>query len=109
MKILAIGLMVCLGGSALAGCSTTDPSTGEGSAIAQVQTAATAVCRFLPAAETVGAIIATGDPRLATASAIARAICAALDPQGAPAGVMTLYRAGPSVNGVAIKGHFVGG
>lgn len=91
----------------LAACTTTDPTTGEQIAITDVQSGAKAACRFLPTAKTVADIITTDDPRLATASAIARAICAALDPQ--PTGIMTLYKAAPSVNGVVVRGEFVGG
>lgn len=87
-----------------AGCTTTDPVTGETTQIESVQSAVTAGCQFLPTAETVADIIATGDPRLATASALARAICAALAP-AAPTGIATLFKAPPTVNGVVIRGE----
>lgn len=90
---------------ALASCSTTtDPIPGQPSQIEAVQSAAATACRFLPAAETVAEILASGDPRLTTASAVARAICAALAPQ-APAGVATLFSAPPTVDGVVISGE----
>ncbi|WP_421925462.1 hypothetical protein [Neoaquamicrobium sediminum] len=92
----------------LSACTTTDPATGETIVITDVQSGAKAACRFLPTAETVADIIATDDPRLATASAIARAICAALNPQ-TPAGIMTLYKAAPTLNGVVLRGEFVSG
>ncbi|MCO6386339.1 hypothetical protein [Aliihoeflea sp. 40Bstr573] len=89
---------------ALASCSTTDPVTGEPSPIENVQSATAAACRFLPAAETVAEILASGDTRLTTASAVARAICAVVADQ-APAGVATLFSAPPTVNGVVIRGE----
>lgn len=95
-------LLAAVAGLALASCTTTDPVTGE-PVVMDVQSAARAACRFLPTAETVAGIIATGDPRLATASAIARAICDALSPD-TPAGIMTLLKAAPIVNGVVIRG-----
>lgn len=105
MRMLFIAAAAML---SLAACTTTDPNTGEQIAITDVQSGAKAACRFLPTAETVADIIATDDPRPATASAIARAICAALDPQ-TPAGIMTLYKAAPTLNGVVLRGEFVGG
>lgn len=105
MRMLIIASAASL---ALASCTTTDPATGAPSAIEDVQSATAAACRFLPAAETVAEISALDDPRLDTASAVARAICAALAPQ-APAGVATLFSA-PTVEGVVIRGeHLPGG
>lgn len=101
-------LLAAASSLALAGCTTTDPVTGEPTQIESVQSAATAGCQFLPTAETVADIVATGDPRLTTASAIARAICAALAP-AAPTGIATLFKAPPTVNGVVIRGEPVGG
>lgn len=91
-----------------AACTTTtsDPVTGEPTQIEAVQSAATAACQFLPTAETVADIIASGDPRLPTASAMARAICAALVP--APSGIRTLVAPVPAVNGVVIRGEPTG-
>lgn len=103
---LATLLMIAALPINIIGCTTTDPITGETIAVRDVQSAARVACRFLPTAETVADIIATDDPRLATASAIARAICAALDLQ-TPAGIMTLYKPAPTVNGVVIRGERV--
>jgi nitrous oxide reductase accessory protein NosL len=90
---------------ALAGCTTTaDPVSGAPTQIEIIQTAATTACRFLPTAETVANIIAAGDPRLASASAIARAICDAVAPS---TGVGTLFRAVPTVGGVVVRGEFI--
>ena len=90
----------------LAGCST----LGSGGApvdlagfIAQVQATTSAVCAFLPTAETVAGIIATGNPIVTTAGAVANAICAAV----APAKAGKLRAAQPTVAGVAIHGRFI--
>lgn len=99
-------LLIAAAMLSLAACTTTDPISGEQIAITDVQSGAKAACRFLPTAETVADIIATDDPHLATASAIARAICAAIDPR-APGGIMTLYKAAPTLNGVVIRGETV--
>jgi hypothetical protein len=55
-----------------------------------------------PSAEIVAEILASGDPRLDTTSAIAGAICAAIS---RPAGVQTEFSAPPTVNDVAIRGE----
>jgi len=102
MRMLIIASAASL---ALASCSTTvDPIPGQPSQIEAVQSAATAACQFLPAAETVADILASGDTRLTTASAVARAICAALAIE-APAGVATLFSAPPMVADVVIRGE----
>ncbi len=97
--LLAIPLAAAL---TFGGCATTG---GNVNVIEQVRQAAVAVCGFLPTVETVAAILASGNPIVATASGIANAICDAvthLPPmtarRGAPA---------PSVAGVVIHGKFV--
>jgi hypothetical protein len=70
-----------------------------------VQDAAVRVCGFLPAAETVAALIAAfGGPAVpGVASQIAREVCEAVAPRPS-----SLRRAGvPTVRGVPIKGEFV--
>jgi len=90
--------------SFLAACTTT-ASTGDDT-VAKTQAAAKAACAYLPTAETVADIIKAGDPRLSTAKAIADAICAALNPS-TPAGIMTLLKPAPTVDGVVIRGEHV--
>ena len=104
MRMLLLAAAASL---ALAGCTTTDPATGETTKVTDVQSAARATCRFLPTAETVADLLEVDDSRFTTASAIAAAICAALNPQ-TPAGVMTLFKAAPTVGGVVIRGQYVG-
>ncbi|HEX8838214.1 MAG TPA: hypothetical protein VF748_14830 [Candidatus Acidoferrum sp.] len=80
--------------------------------ITDAQNAAVAVCQFLPTAETVAGIIATGNPALATATAIANAICGAVSPKAVPGNVSVrrlINRSGavPTVSGVPIYGQFI--
>lgn len=90
---------------ALSACTTTTP-TGDDT-VSKAQAFAKAACSFLPTAETISDIIKVGDPRLATAKAIAAAICDAINPD-TPAGIMTLFKPAPTVDGVVIRGEHVG-
>jgi hypothetical protein len=100
LTLIAAAASLC----ALAGCQTT--STGSID-VSSVQKAATAVCSFLPTAETVAGLIKVNDTRFTTAAAIAEAICNAINPN-TPAGVMTLLKATPAtVDGVVIRGKHV--
>jgi hypothetical protein len=74
--------------------------------ITKVQAETVKACGFLPAVTTVSAIIATGNPQVASALAIAGAICSAVS---ALPGVATLYgtATGPTVAGVPIEGEWV--
>jgi hypothetical protein len=88
---------------ALTGCNF--PAGGVGPDPNTVVTDAEVLCNFLPAIDTVTAIIATGAPGLTTAEAIAEAICGSL-PKGA-ARVALLSRAHPTVAGVPVNGQFI--
>jgi len=94
--------------TALAGCQTINPLTGDTIQVTDVQSAAVAACSFLPTAETVAAIIKTDDAKLATATAIAEAICHAITVKPS-SGAVTLFSITtvPKVNGVPIKGSRV--
>jgi hypothetical protein len=74
--------------------------------ITKVQAETVKACGFLPAVTTVSAIIATGNPQVASALAIANAICVAV--QTLP-GAATLYGRAepPTVAGVPIEGEWV--
>ena len=85
---------------ALSGCQT----TGANSVVAQVQAIAQAACAFVPTAATIIAIVAKGNPALATAAEMATAICAAVAPKPA---ARLLGALAPSVDGVIVEGHFV--
>lgn len=94
-----ITLIGALAGIGLAACQTTDK---QASVITTAQQTAVAVCGFLPTVETVANILAAGNPLLATGSAIADAICAAVKrPGAAPNGTP------PTVAGVAVLGNRV--
>lgn len=74
--------------------------------IAQIQTAATGICGFLPTVETVAGIITTftgGGAAIGIGSQVADAICKAVTSKGARRGVR------PSVRGVVIEGNFIRG
>jgi hypothetical protein len=94
-KLLAT--IVLVGG--LSGCATT--STIPRIDVEEVRLIAVQVCGFLPLVESVAEIIAAGNPALATGSAVANAICAAVTRASAIRGVI------PVVNGVPVKGRFV--
>ena len=111
----------CTFAVALAGCT----AIGGGPLnlqdfIAQVQTTTSAVCSFLPTAETIAAIVATGNPIVTTAAAVADAICKSVTsivvapPPVAPggsvktaAGVRRAAPVTPTVAGVVIHGKFL--
>ena len=69
---------------ALAGCSTTasvttaTTSTTQESIASTVQAEAVKLCKFLPAASSIAAILTAGDPRLQLPADIAKAICNAV-------------------------------
>ena len=95
----------------LAGCATTGgvAPTDITSFIAQVQATTSAVCAFVPTAETVAGIIGAvtgpaGAGIVATASGIASAICSAVAP---PKASGRLRAAQPTVAGVAVHGRFL--
>jgi hypothetical protein len=71
--------------------------------ITKVQAETVRACGFLPAVTTVSAIIATGNPQIASALSIAGAICAAVN---SPA--LSLYGSQkPTVDGVPIEGEWI--
>lgn len=88
----------------MGGCTTTGASDDP---VEAAQNAAVSICKFLPTAETVADILKAGDPKLATAKAVAQAICNTITSNGAPAGVVTLFKAPPTVDGVVIRGKRV--
>jgi hypothetical protein len=106
MRKLLLASSVALATS-LGGCAT----TGGGGAfnlnsfIANVQADTNLVCAFIPTAETVANIFATGDPIVTTATAVANAICAAVAPKTAGALKRSTV---PTVAGVVIHGRFTG-
>lgn len=92
--------------ASLSGCASVGGiSPTAGSFIDQVRAATSAACAFLPTAETVANILATGNPLVSTASTIADAICNAVKPKLVSG---KLRRAtAPSVLGVPVHGKFL--
>ena len=84
----------------MAACATTPGGTGI--SVASVQSAAVLACSFQPTADTVAGILAVGNPAIATAEAVAAAICAAVTGKAAKRGAAV-----PTVAGVPVKGSFV--
>ncbi len=80
-------------------CGTTDIA----GLIAQVQSATTKACAFVPTAETIIAIFATNNAALASAEAIASSICAGVKPHAASAQLV----APVLVGGVKVEGYFI--
>ena len=100
MKKLVISAAFAL---TLASCATTPTNSN----IAQIQQAAVNICKFLPTAQTVaGILISSSSMVLATANAVASAICSAVttNPLADGPGAKN-YK--PHVNGVPVKGKFV--
>ena len=93
-------VVACVFALTMAACGT--PKPGGSDIVAQVTAQARALCKFVPTAETILALVATGQPELAAAAGIANAICKAVAPtagqQKAPGTV--------AVAGVPIRGHF---
>lgn len=91
----------------LAGCAhnpdgSVNPGASIGNVIAETQSIATQICRFVPTAQTVANILSAGNPALQTAGSIASAICNAVSATTARRGAVA-----PNVAGVRIAGHFV--
>ena len=116
-------LLACTAALALSGCAQLQTIFGGITSatptqlVVDVEQAAVAACNFLPTAETVAGIIAVGNPALATATAIANAICAAVSPKtqiaqsllSSPAmrSVVKPNATVPTVAGVPVHGTFV--
>ena len=118
MMAVAVGLAAMT----LAGCATTNPVTGVTTTttptlaqiISDVQTACTTACKFVPTASTIAGIVSAGNPGVIGASAIASAICAAIE--AAPPLASTRLSRGKykrsdgsvaSVSGVLVRGWMV--
>lgn len=95
MKYAVIGVALLLGA-----CATVP----GGNIVSQIQSTAQSICRFVPTARTVIDIIAAGDGIAQSTSAIATAICSALEfskiNADQPGGNI------PRVNGVRVRGSY---
>ncbi len=96
-------LVLALG---LAGCATTPGSVANPSGIKDVQNAAVAICKFLPAAKFVSDLLLSGNVIASSATSIAAQICQAVttNPLADGPGAKNYV---PHVNGVRVRGTFV--
>jgi hypothetical protein len=107
--LLALALAASLSGCAALSQIFPTGTTGA-NIVLDTQNAAVAICGFLPTAETVAGIIATGNPILQTASTVANAICAAVAPKTpVTQSVRHTVRVAPvpTVSGVPVYGQFI--
>ncbi len=90
----------------LAGCATTPGNIGSSTGIKDIQNAAVAICKFLPAATFVSDLLLSGNVIASSATSIAAQICQAVttNPLADGPGAKN-YR--PHVNGVRVQGRFV--
>ncbi len=97
-----IPIVLALG---LAGCATA-PISPTNSGIKDIQNAAVAICRFLPAASFVADLLLSGNIIALTAESVAAKICQAvtINPLADGPGAKN-YK--PHVNGVRVRGAFV--
>lgn len=120
MRLSRIAIITAACGAlALGGCASNPPptpsaplpSTGNAQidqVVSQAQQIAINICKFKPTADTVAGIFFSGNPIYQTASGIASAICAAVNPSTAKMGARRGGPlAAPTVAGVRIEGQFV--
>ncbi len=90
----------------LAGCATTPGNIGSPSGIKDIQAAAVAICKFLPAATFVSDLLLSGNVIATSATSIAAKICEAVtvNPLADGPGARN-YK--PHVNGIRVRGKFV--
>jgi hypothetical protein len=87
---------------AFGGCATMG-GPADSRFVSDVQAITSTACKFLPTADTIVEIVATGAPEFKIASEIAKAICAAIaTPSRAAPGAR---RALPTVAGVPVRGQ----
>lgn len=101
-KAMYCGTIVSALSLTMSACTTTSPSGNQANVSAGAISQAQALCGFVPTAETVLGLLATGRPELSAAVGIAHAICNAVAPGGRRA--RSLQR--PVVAGVPIEGEF---
>jgi hypothetical protein len=113
-RIRVAALAAALAFPCLAGCQTTGTggvpaATADAATPSNIAKAATAVCRYVPSASTIAGIVATlsgsGGAEVASASAIADAICRAVAPSASGPGLDGV-RQGYAF-GVRVRGRFV--
>lgn len=90
----------------LAGCATTPGNIGSASGVKDIQAAAVAICKFLPAATFVTDLLLSGNIIASSATSIAAKICDAvtINPLADGPGAKNYV---PHVNGIRVQGRFV--
>lgn len=96
--LIALPLAAALAAS---GCNTTGATSVE-QTILDITLAS---CHYVPTLTTLASILAAGNPALATAAEVAKAICDAVAPPASIRHAGALLA--PEVAGVVIEGHFV--
>lgn len=105
--LIPLALAFSLAGCAAVGTTGSVSPTSLVTFEQDVQAAAVQACGFLPTAETVAGIIATGNPIVSTAGAVANAICDAVLPAKAAHAAGKPMAIIPTVAGVIVHGKFV--
>jgi hypothetical protein len=98
-------LLVATLALSLTGCSLFE---GEGSLenrVKEIQGYTVELCKYLPTAQSVTAIVTASNPAVSGGFAVAQAICVAVTRQASKA---TLYKDScPKVNGVCVEGDYI--
>lgn len=76
--------------------------------VTKIQAGAVRLCGFLPTVDTVLALLSTANPTVATASIIAKKICAAVTNAKSVSTLMGGEMPKPMVDGIVIEGEFIG-
>jgi hypothetical protein len=113
-KIFTAAIAALMLGSCAAGSDVVPTGSATAQFLADVLADCKIACSFVPDINVITGIFSTGDPLLATPSAIATAICDMINkagPQVAMDGKRRLRLLGAPlvINGVTVTGHFVNG
>jgi hypothetical protein len=102
--LLAGALSCSLAG--LGACTTTG-GTSTADIIAQAQAAAVLACAYAPTASAIANIIAAGDPTVATATAIANAVCSAVTRTSVSRSAASTFHVVVNGKDIVVTGEFV--
>jgi hypothetical protein len=105
LDISQIGVVVTLG-AALSGCAGVTAASitaTEQQFISDVQAGASAICGFLPTAESIASIFTASDPALAIAGTVAQDICSSLSAP-APAALAFKRKMGTKLPIILVNG-----
>lgn len=76
--------------------------------VASIQAMTVSSCNFLPMATSVAAVVLAGNPAVVTAASVSSAICAAIKRSQSVGGLLGDSPMPIEVDGIVIKGEFVG-